>query len=101
MGVWKQTGHTYKLSHYAQSWDGSGANLIGPANIRERVRMGPGNDRYSGTFTLDQFDTVETCWSTSLRTSAGNASLPTSLCDFRADGPSSLPQSHFDSLVQT
>jgi len=57
MGVWKQTGRVYKLNHYALSWDGSGANLIGPANIRERVRMGSGNDSYSGAFTLDQFDT--------------------------------------------
>jgi len=58
MGVWKQTGHTFKLNHYALSWDPSGTNLVGPANIRERVRVDPGGNSYSGTFTLDQYDTT-------------------------------------------
>jgi len=57
MGAWKQVGHTFKLNHYALSWDPTGTNLVGPANIRERVRVDPGNNSYSGTFTLDQFDT--------------------------------------------
>ena len=57
MGAWKQVGHTFKLNHYALSWDPSGTNLVGPANIRERVRVDPGNKSYSGTFTLDQYDT--------------------------------------------
>jgi hypothetical protein len=57
MGVWKQTGHSYKLNHFALSWDPSGTNFVGPANIRESVHMDSGNNRYSGTFTLDQFDT--------------------------------------------
>jgi hypothetical protein len=57
MGVWKQTGHYFKLNHFALSWDPSGANFVGPANIRERVRVDSRNTSYSGTFTLDQFDT--------------------------------------------
>lgn len=57
MGVWKRVGRTYKLNHYALSWDPNGTNLVGPANIRERVRVDPGNNSYSGTFTLDQYDT--------------------------------------------
>ena len=36
MGAWKQTGRsTYKLNHYALSWDPTGTTLIGPANLRE------------------------------------------------------------------
>ena len=57
MGAWKRVGRVYKLNHYALSWDPSGTNLVGPANIRERVHVDAGNNSYSGTFTLDQYDT--------------------------------------------
>lgn len=58
MGVWRQTKFaTYKLNHYALSWDPTGMNLIGPANVREKVTVAQGNKTYSGTFTLDQYDT--------------------------------------------
>jgi hypothetical protein len=57
MGVWKKVGRTYKLNHFALSWDPSGTSLVGPANIRERLRVDPDNNSYSGTFTLDQYDT--------------------------------------------
>jgi len=57
MGVWKATEHsTYKLNHFALSWDPTGQQLIGPANIREEIRLGHRKTSYSGTFTLDQFD---------------------------------------------
>ena len=56
LGVWKKTGpSTYLLNHFALSWDASG-NFVGPANIREAVVVGPGGARFSGTFTLDQYD---------------------------------------------
>jgi hypothetical protein len=68
MGVWKQVGPaTYKLNHFALAWafDASapvtgpgtgGADFIGPANIRERVILGPNGDSYHGTFTLTQYE---------------------------------------------
>jgi hypothetical protein len=58
MGVWRKTKNSvYKLNHFALSWDPTGTTLIGPANIREKVVVGQGNKSYSGTFTLDQYDT--------------------------------------------
>jgi hypothetical protein len=57
MGVWKLTRRsTYKLNHFALSWDPTGTNLIGPANIREEVVLGRSGNSYAGTFTIDQFD---------------------------------------------
>jgi hypothetical protein len=59
MGVWKQNGHlTYDLNHFALSWDPTGMTLIGPAQIQEVITVDPAGDTYSGTFTIDQFDTM-------------------------------------------
>jgi hypothetical protein len=56
MGVWKKTGQSsYKLNHFALSWDPTGKTLIGPANIREEVVLDGHENSYSGTF--DQYDT--------------------------------------------
>jgi hypothetical protein len=58
LGVWKKTGwSTYKLNHFALSWDPTGTIFVGPANIREEVTLDGGGNKYSGTFTIDQFDT--------------------------------------------
>jgi len=58
MGVWKRTGPShYKLNHVALSWDGTGQNLVGPASIKEEVTVDRSGDRYTGRFTIDQFDT--------------------------------------------
>jgi hypothetical protein len=57
MGVWKKTGPTYKLNHFGLSWDPTGTTFIGPANIREEVVVGKGENSYSGCFTIDQYDT--------------------------------------------
>jgi hypothetical protein len=60
MGVWKQVGKaTFKLNHYALSWDPTGRVLIGPTNIRENVTVDAGGNHYSGTFSIDQFATDE------------------------------------------
>jgi hypothetical protein len=57
MGVWKLTRRSiYKLNHFELSWDSTGTNLIGPANIREEVVLDRDGDSYVGTFTIDQFD---------------------------------------------
>ena len=58
MGVWKQVGaDTYKLNHFALSWDDSGTVLVGPTNIRETVKLDRAANAYTGNFTLDQFST--------------------------------------------
>jgi hypothetical protein len=57
LGVWKRTGRrSYKLNHFAISSDLSG-NLVGPANIREEVVLDRDGDSYSGSFSIEQFDT--------------------------------------------
>jgi len=58
LGVWKKTGEsTYKLNHFALSWDPTGTVFVGPANIRENVTLNAQGNSFSGTFTIDQFDT--------------------------------------------
>lgn len=57
LGVWKKTARsTYKLNHFALSWDPTGSSLIGPANIREDVTVSHDGKTFTGTFTIDQFD---------------------------------------------
>jgi hypothetical protein len=56
LGVWKQTEPLhYKLNHFAISWD-QNSNLIGPANIRERVTLHTNGNVFAGKFTIDQYD---------------------------------------------
>jgi hypothetical protein len=58
MGTWKQTSSgSYKLNHFAVSWDSTGTTLVGPANIREVITVAPSGKIYNGSFTLDQYDT--------------------------------------------
>jgi hypothetical protein len=57
MGVWKQIGpSTYKLNHFALSWDPTGTTMVGPANIREEVTLSRSKNSYTGSFTIDQYD---------------------------------------------
>jgi hypothetical protein len=56
LGVWQKVGDCkYKLNHFAASWDSTGSNLIGPANIQENVTLSAGGNQFSGTFTIDQY----------------------------------------------
>ena len=68
LGVWKnEGGRTYKLNHFGLSWDNTGALcvpepgaarcFVGRANIREEVTVDPHGQTYSGTVTIDQYDT--------------------------------------------
>ena len=58
MGVWKLTGRfTYKLNHVTLSWDPTGTTFVGPGSIHENITLDHGGLTYSGTFTIDQFDT--------------------------------------------
>jgi hypothetical protein len=55
MGAWRQAGTTYRLNHFALSWDPSGTVFVGPANIREQLRVDRAGNSFMGSFTLDQF----------------------------------------------
>lgn len=56
MGVWTRTGpQTYRLNHWAMSWDPTGQTYIGPTNIREYIRLDRSGNSYSGNFTLTQY----------------------------------------------
>jgi hypothetical protein len=64
MGVWKKTGKsTYKLNHIA--WLGNDTanapsgigNPTGPTRFVEEVTLSPDGKHYTGTFTLDAYDT--------------------------------------------
>lgn len=68
LGVWQSKGaRMYKLNHFALSWDNTGALcapqpgaqscFVGPTNIREEVTVDPHGNTYSGTVTIDQYDT--------------------------------------------
>lgn len=58
MGVWKQTKHsTFKLNHFGLSWDPTGTTFIGPANLRALVVVARDRLSYTGSFTVDQYDT--------------------------------------------
>jgi hypothetical protein len=56
LGVWQKLGNLkYILNHFAAAWDATGANLIGPGNIRESITLDPDGAHFSGTFTIDQY----------------------------------------------
>ena len=58
LGVWKKVGGLrYKLNHFAISFDPQ-SNPVGPANIHEEVAVDPKGSSFTGTFTIDQFDTA-------------------------------------------
>jgi hypothetical protein len=64
MGVWEEVGRCkYKLNHFA--WAGNDTtnapggigNPQGPTRITEEVTLSEDGKQYSGTFTLDAYDT--------------------------------------------
>jgi len=58
MGAWKQIQRsTFKLNHFGLSWDPTGTTFIGPANLRAEVVVARDRQSYTGSFTVDQFDT--------------------------------------------
>ncbi len=65
MGVWKKTGkYTYKLNHIAwfsndpANAPGGIGNPTGPTRIVEVITLSPDGKHYSGTFTIDAYDTL-------------------------------------------
>ena len=63
MGVWKRSGKTYKLNHFAwlandtANAPGGIGNPTGPVNLVEYVTLSADGKHYSGSFTLDAYDT--------------------------------------------
>jgi hypothetical protein len=58
MGVWGQTGFlAFELNHFALSYDSTTGALTNVVNIREQTTLSPSGDSYTGTFTLDVYDT--------------------------------------------
>ena len=56
LGVWKKSGRSnYKLNHFGLSWDSDG-KFIGPARIQEDVTLDHSGNKYTGIFTIDQYD---------------------------------------------
>ena len=61
LGVWQTIGpRQFQLNHFASAYDPTGTHLIGPANIRETVTVGPKGKHFEGTFTIDQYDEAGT-----------------------------------------
>lgn len=57
MGVWVQTGaYTYQVNHFAITYDMNGT-YTGTLNILETITLSPGGTKYSGTLTINAFDT--------------------------------------------
>ena len=64
MGVWTKTGKSkYKLNHFA--WFGNDTayapsgigNPVGPTQFIQEITLDPGGRHYTGTFTLNAYDT--------------------------------------------
>jgi hypothetical protein len=56
-GVWVETGQNkFKLKHPAWTFDAMG-NLTGTAILRETVTLERGDNKFTGTYTLDYYDT--------------------------------------------
>jgi len=58
MGVWGQTGFlTFELNHFALAYDATSGALLNVINLREVDTLSPSGNTYTGTFTLDVYDT--------------------------------------------
>lgn len=61
LGVWAKTGDaTYKLNHFALSYDQMTGVLDGKVNIREEVKVNANRNAFSGTFTITAYDSTGT-----------------------------------------
>ncbi len=57
LGVWAKAGpSTYTLNHFALSFNPDGS-FQGVANIHENVTLSADGNSYSGSFSIDQYDT--------------------------------------------
>jgi hypothetical protein len=57
LGAWTQTGgQSYRLSHYALSYDQTTGALNAKVLLKENITLGAGGNDFSGPFTEDIFD---------------------------------------------
>lgn len=58
LGVWGQTGYlTYEINHFPISYDATTGDIANYINLREQDTLSPSGDSYTGTVTLDVYDT--------------------------------------------
>jgi hypothetical protein len=58
LGVWGQTGFlTYEINHFPISYDATTGMIANYVNIKEQDTLSPSGDSYTGTLTLDVYDT--------------------------------------------
>jgi hypothetical protein len=58
LGVWGQTGFlTYEVNHFPLSYNATTGALANLINLREKLTLSPSGDSFTGTFTLDVYDT--------------------------------------------
>ena len=59
LGVWGQTGFlTYELNHFPIGYDATTGALANFYNIQEQITLSPSGDSFTGTFTLNVYDTM-------------------------------------------
>jgi hypothetical protein len=59
LGVWGQTGFlTFELNHFPISYSATTGAIVNYVNLREQDTLSPSGDSYTGTFTLDIYDTA-------------------------------------------
>ncbi len=54
VGVWAQTGGTFKLNHVSWTFDNNG-NLNGTATIKLNISLDPNSSTFTGTFAVDVY----------------------------------------------
>jgi hypothetical protein len=58
LGVWGQTAFlTYEVNHFPLSYNATTGALANLINLREQLTLSPSGDSFTGTFTLDVYDT--------------------------------------------
>jgi hypothetical protein len=58
LGVWGQTGFlTYEVNHFPLSYNATTGALANLINLREKLTLSPSGASFTGTFTLDVYDT--------------------------------------------
>lgn len=58
LGVWGQTGFlTYEVNHFPLSYNATTGALANLVNIHEQLTLSPSGDSFTGTFTLNVYDT--------------------------------------------
>jgi hypothetical protein len=60
MGVWGQTGFlSFELNHFALDYNSLSGALTNYINIRQQLTLSPSGESFTGTFTIDVYDTSE------------------------------------------